>query len=230
MAPLRWYHAGNTCVRKERTFHVARTKQADIVAGFRKAEALFGKGTIYTISLTRLSPATNISTTVEKQSDIPSQAKHSVTLVNNGTFDNEMAHWNAWRCSPEDFLRHVKVINTVVNGNRKKAVRIENDTAALIGLQQNVNVISGTVYALSGMARSTTATGSFSLFGGRIGFWLPPQEEKQVLWMKENTAWTRRSTTFTNMVSGTATLFVHMGYGNIASTGEFTDIRLEMIE
>lgn len=33
-----------------------------------------------------------------------------------------------------------------------------------------------------------------------------------------------------NNVSGTATVYAHMGFGGIASTGEFTDIRLERME
>jgi hypothetical protein len=34
---------------------------------------------------------------------------------------------------------------------------------------------------------------------------------------------------FTNSVTGVGALYVHMGYGNVASTGDFADIRLEKV-
>jgi hypothetical protein len=34
---------------------------------------------------------------------------------------------------------------------------------------------------------------------------------------------------FTNQVTGMAVVYVHMGYGKVASTGEFSDVRLERI-
>ncbi len=41
-----------------------------------------------------------------------------------------------------------------------------------------------------------------------------------------NQGW-RKELILTNQVTGMATVYVHMGYGNVASTGEFSDIRLE---
>ena len=35
---------------------------------------------------------------------------------------------------------------------------------------------------------------------------------------------------FTNQVTGIATVYIHMGYGNISSIGEFTNISLEEID
>jgi len=35
---------------------------------------------------------------------------------------------------------------------------------------------------------------------------------------------------FTNQVSGIAIVYVHMGYGNVASTGEFANISLKRIK
>ena len=47
--------------------------------------------------------------------------------------------------------------------------------------------------------------------------------------MSEYNHWWKKDLIFTNQVSGIATLYVHMGYGGVASTGEFTNIRLELI-
>ncbi len=47
--------------------------------------------------------------------------------------------------------------------------------------------------------------------------------------MSECTDWWRRQVEFTNQVTGTAVVYVHLGYGKVASTGEFSDIRLERI-
>jgi hypothetical protein len=34
---------------------------------------------------------------------------------------------------------------------------------------------------------------------------------------------------FTNQVTGTAVVYVHLGYGKVATTGEFGAIRLERV-
>jgi hypothetical protein len=228
--PLRWYHEATNAVKKERTFYITSEKQTDIIAGFRKAEALFGKGTVHEISLVRLTDTTNISYAVATPLHVSSQEKLFTNLVQNGVFENSFFHWSPWQCKRNEFYHRLFIFDTKEKGIKRKGLRIKNDTKGLIGVQQNVNIISGNVYRLSGVARSTTRSDSFTLFGGRIGLWVPHQKEKQVIWMKDNTEWTFRSVIFTNRVSGMATLFVHMGYGNIANTGEFTDIRLEMIE
>ena len=53
--------------------------------------------------------------------------------------------------------------------------------------------------------------------------------EQQLVWMTQNSNWWFREVVFTNRVSGNATIYVHMGYGNVHGTGEFTDIRLERL-
>ena len=49
-------------------------------------------------------------------------------------------------------------------------------------------------------------------------------------WMSEYNHWWKKDLIFTNQVSGIATVYVHMGYGGVASTGEFTNISLEKLE
>ncbi|RLD12314.1 MAG: hypothetical protein DRI44_01115 [Chlamydiae bacterium] len=100
----------------------------------------------------------------------------------------------------------------------------------LVGIQQRVRVVSNVVYKLSGIARSTAAKNNKIIFGGRIGFFLPPQKEKQIVWMSEYNHWWKKELIFTNQVTGMATVYVHMGYGGVASTGEFTNIRLEKLQ
>ena len=41
--------------------------------------------------------------------------------------------------------------------------------------------------------------------------------------------WSSCETVVTNMVTGTATVFVHVGYGGMPSTGEFAHICLEQL-
>jgi len=154
------------------------------------------------------------------------QPAPAVNLVINGTFDAELRGWTRWgdRACGTGGL-HIVHARDLATANR--ALRIENAAAKLIGVQQQVAVLSGTVYRLSGMARSVATNASDVLFGGRVAFFLPPQAEHQIVWNGEHREWLSRSIVFTNMVSGTAIVYVHLGYGNIASTGEFTDIRVE---
>ncbi len=139
-----------------------------------------------------------------------------------------MLHWKYWQKA-----RNQTNLLFIINKKNKlkvaKYLRVENPNAQLIGVAQSVNVFSGAVYRLCGTVRSTVADDSRQLFGGRIGFWLPPQKEKQIVWMHEYNKWWEKELLFTNEVTGTATIYVHMGYGNISSTGEFTNIRLEKI-
>ena len=148
-------------------------------------------------------------------------------MVKNGGFKEKLKHWQFWQ-SAKTFSNTVKFIN-VTGKNFRNAVRIENPMKKLVGIQQRVSVKSNSVYRLSGTARSTATNKNDIIFGGRIAFYLPPQMEKQIVWMSEHNQWWRKELIFTNQVIGTATVYVHMGYGNIASTGEFTNIKLEKI-
>ncbi|RLD09989.1 MAG: hypothetical protein DRI44_07210 [Chlamydiae bacterium] len=148
-------------------------------------------------------------------------------ILKNGSFNNKLKNWQLWNAA-KTFSKTVKFIN--VNGGKfKNAVRIENPMKKLVGIQQQVSVESNTVYKLSGIAKSTVAINNNIIFGGRIGFYLPPQKEKQIVWMSECNQWWKKDLIFTNLVTGIATVYVHMGYGGIASTGEFTNISLEKI-
>jgi|GEM_PF-1367306 len=151
-----------------------------------------------------------------------------VNLLKNGIFKSELSNWSYWQ-----YARQTTNSVTVVEANGLRsidfALRLENPEAKLLGIAQNVNVVSGAIYRLSGIARSVTTEDPKIIFGGRIGFWLPPQKEKQIVWMSEYNKWWGKELIFTNQVNGHATVYVHMGYGNVSSTGEFTDIRLENI-
>ncbi|RLD12309.1 MAG: hypothetical protein DRI44_01090 [Chlamydiae bacterium] len=148
-------------------------------------------------------------------------------MLKNGSFNEKLKNWQLWH-SAKSLSNTVKIIN--VSGKKfKNAVRIENPMKKLVGIQQIVRVVSNTVYKLSGIARSLGNDKS-KIFGGRIAIWLPPQKEKQIVWMSEYDHWWKKELIFTNQVSGIATLYVHMGYGRVASTGEFTNISLEKLE
>jgi len=149
-------------------------------------------------------------------------------LLRNGLFNEKLNNWQLWH-SAKTFSNTVNLIN--VTGKKfNTAVRIENPIKKLVGIQQLVKVISNSVYRLSGTVRSTATNNNDIIFGGRIGFYLPGQKEKQIVWMSEYNQWWGKELVFTNHVTGIATVYVHMGYGGVASTGEFADIWLEKME
>jgi len=141
-------------------------------------------------------------------------------MLVNGRFLDGMTNWLYWQYG----AAHTNSI--IVENN---TVRIENPYRQLIGIQQRVAVVSGAVYRLSGVARSVATTQSDIIFGGRVAFYLPPQTERQLVWMSEYNDWSQKELVFTNAVTGNATILVHMGYGNVASTGEFANVRLERV-
>jgi len=146
-------------------------------------------------------------------------------LLKNGRFKERLENWQLWQ-SAKTFSNTVNIIN-VTSKTFKNAVRIENPIKKLVGIQQRVKVKSNTVYRLSGIVRSTATNNNDIIFGGRIGFFLPPQKEKQIVWMSEYNQWWEKEVIFTNKINGMATVYIHMGYGGVASTGEFSDVRLE---
>jgi|GEM_PF-460161 len=177
-----------------------------------------------TINVRKICLTNNIEKAVDKIKEKNSLSK--INLLKNGNFDNKLENWSFWQ-SAKTLSNTVKIIS--VSGKKfKNAVRIENPMKKLVGIQQRVRVISNAVYKLSGIARSLGNDKS-KIFGGRIALWLPPQKEKQIVWMSEYNNWWKKDLIFTNQVTGIATVYVHMGYGGVASTGEFTNIRLELI-
>jgi hypothetical protein len=99
----------------------------------------------------------------------------------------------------------------------------------MVGVQQPVSLVSGAIYRLSAKVRSTATIDSSVIFGGRVALYLPPQPEQAIVWVTENTNWWSRPLAITNTVTGVGALYVHMGYGGVASTGEFADVTLEKV-
>lgn len=151
---------------------------------------------------------------------------HDGGLVRNGGFDEGLACWELWNAA-QTYSNAVRIVPTWTSAGMRYALRIENPHRALVGVAQRVALKSNTVYRLGGAARSLATTASDILFGGRLAVWQPPQAEREIVWMSEYNDWWQKYLVFTNEVSGTAVLYVHLGYGNVATSGEFTNITLE---
>ena len=54
-----------------------------------------------------------------------------------------------------------------------------------------------------------------------------PDGFRRTQFNKRYNKWSKKEIVFTKLVNGIATLYIHMGYGNVATTVEFADIRLE---
>jgi hypothetical protein len=149
------------------------------------------------------------------------------TLSQNGDFTQGLTGWDYWQhaCSATNEVRVLQVSAQP----RQFALQIQNPTKSLTGVRQLLPLESGAVYRLSARARSLATTNPKIVFGGRVAVFLPPQPEQALLWMSESTDWWAKALVFTNHVSGTATLFAHLGYGNVASTGEFANIALDKL-
>ncbi len=142
-------------------------------------------------------------------------------LIKNGNFRSGLKNWSFWQTA-----KHNKNFLKILGKSRKRFLRICNPKAKLIGLVQNIKIKAGKIYKLSGDARSAK-NNSRKLFGGRIGFYVKGQKEKQIVWMMENNNWQENFIIFTNKVDATASVFVHLGYGNISTTGDFGNISLQ---
>ena len=136
--------------------------------------------------------------------------------------------WQQW-CEEESLSNEISLVSAEAAGTGAHAVRIENPRVKYFGVQQRIDVVSGGVYRLCGTARSVATNDASVVFGGRIAFYLQPQPQVFLLWYPECDQWTEKSVLFTNQVTGTAVVHAHMGFGNVPSTGEFTNIRLEQI-
>ena len=150
-------------------------------------------------------------------------------LLKNSTFKTGKEKWRPWQHAKNQ-PENITIINVENNKKFDSALRIENPKAVLIGLQQLASLKSGTVYRLSGSVRSTQNNDNKRIFGGRVALFLPPQKEKEIVWMSEYNKWWEKDLVFTNQVTGVASIYVHMGYGNVASTGEFANIKLEKLD
>jgi len=157
--------------------------------------------------------------------EIKKAVKHEIyetvftkNLIKNGIFMSKLKNWYYWQTAKNN-----KNNLTILEESGKKFLRICNPKAELIGLVQNIKIEAGKIYKLSGEARSA-GNNSSKIFGGRIGFYIPNQKEKQIVWMTENSKWQEKNIIFTNKVDATASIFVHLGYGNISTTGDFRKI------
>jgi len=150
-------------------------------------------------------------------------------LIANGDFNRGLKFWEYWKAGREkkDLIQVVKV-------SQKKypdyAVRICNPQAKLIGIKQAIRLKQNAVYKLSGKVRSLATINSKVLFGARLAVWRKGYKEAQIKWMTENTNWWNRSIIFTNDVDCVGSLYLSMGYGKVASTGEFANISLKKIK
>jgi len=142
-------------------------------------------------------------------------------LIKNGNFSSGIKNWHYWQTAKnnKNFLK-------IFKESEKNFLQICNPKAELIGLVQSIPIKAGKVYKLSGAARSA-GNNSKKIFGGRIGFYIPNQKEKQIVWMTENNSWNKKSIIFTNKIDATASIFVHLGYGNISTTGDFKNISFQ---
>ena len=151
-------------------------------------------------------------------------------LLNNSTFAEGLAGWTVW--PPGTGLsKAVNVVSAAGGGNGARALRIENGLGAMIGVQQVARVVSGGVYRLSARVRSVATNDSNVMFGGRVACYMAGQKERELVWMSEYNYWWPKELVFTNEAfEGAAVVYAHMGYGKFSSTGEFTDIRLELLK
>lgn len=145
-------------------------------------------------------------------------------LVRNGDFSHGLTNWYPWQRGKDN--AHLMTIHVVSN---QHFLRIENPLSALIGVQQQVALQSGAAYRLSAAVRSCAGSDPRALFGGRVALYAPPEPEHALVWMSEHNQWWRKQLVFTNTSEVAGVVFVHMGYGNICSTGEFTDVQLELL-
>jgi hypothetical protein len=144
-----------------------------------------------------------------------------VNLLQNGAFAHGLSNWLYWM----DAAQATEQVQVVTG-----AVRLVNPAGKMVGIRQTTAVESGAVYRLSGEARSMVTNDSNCGFGARLAFFLPPQKELEIVWMSEYNFRLPKDIVFTNQVTGTATVFAHLGFGGFASTGEFSSISLEKLK
>jgi hypothetical protein len=142
------------------------------------------------------------------------------SLLQNGAFHYGLSNWLHWM----DGARIADSVQVITGG-----VRLLNPAGKMVGIRQTVSVESGAVYRLSGVARSLVTNDSKIGFGARLAFFLPPQQEVQIIWMSEYNQWWPKELVFTNQITGTATIYAHLGFGGYATTGEISCVMLEKL-
>lgn len=153
-------------------------------------------------------------------------AWQAINLLQNSEFRWGLAYWTPWQYAKQESNLLAVVTYPGARG-KYRALQIANPRGELVGVQQLVRVVSGEVYQLRAACRSMITNDSGILFGGRVAFYHPPEPERELVWTTEFNNWWTRSLVFTAEASGVGVVLVHMGYGKVASTGEFADVRLE---
>jgi len=156
-------------------------------------------------------------------------AWQAVNLLKNSTFIRGLEYWQPWQAAKHD-SNIVCVVTYEGTRGKYRALRIENPGGVLAGVQQLVSLKSGEVYRLSAACRSSITNDSHQLFGGRVAVYQPPQAEEQLVWTTEFNNWWKRERIITAQMSSVAVVLVHLGYGRVATTGEFADVRLEQLQ
>lgn len=117
------------------------------------------------------------------------------------------------------------------DGDGTRVLRVYNDASnRYTGVMQSVLLQSGSVYRLSGKARSTS-----DIMGIRLVAEVRPEgshrpiESHQVVWWQGSREWQRLYTVFTNHFATPATVVLQAGYGGVISTSECIYIRLEQL-
>jgi len=174
------------------------------------------------------SPTPGVTVTPAKAAPAEAPTSAPRNLLIDGSFATGLAYWAYWKDARAE-TNAVKVVKYREGAATKTLLRIENPLRKMIGVQQAVPVKAGGIYRLGASVRSTAAHDQNILFGGRVAFYLPQQSEAEIVWMTEYNQWWPREMLITNYFDGMATVYVHMGYGGVASTGEFTNIRLEQV-
>jgi len=144
-------------------------------------------------------------------------------VVRNGAFADGLDHWSLMGSTSGIFVVRMR------HGAEPQAwLRIENPRAEIVGVRQDVNVVSGAIYRLSATVRSCAGHMPV-LFGGRVSLERRPRPAEQLIWMTEYNQWWNKSMLITSEMDGVAQVEVTMGYGQVASTGEFADVRFELV-
>ena len=205
-----------------------KTKKQKAKPVISKVEPVKQKSKIVEQPTVKVEPVTKKPKAAKEFQKSKAQVQNYKNLLKNSFFKSGKDNWGAWQHAKNQ-PENITIVDVENNKNFDYALRIENPKAVLIGLQQLASLKSGTVYRLSGIVRSTQSDDNKKIFGGRIALFLPPQKEKEIVWMSEYNKWWGKELIFTNQVTGVASIYVHMGYGGVSSTGEFANIKLESL-
>ena len=139
-------------------------------------------------------------------------------LLPNGAFAHGLAHWllapDAQRCSGSV---------AVVQSGVERFIRISNPSGYFAGVSQVLDIASGEVYRVSGMARSALES-----FDGRIAVTILNTPRRYVIdWYGTLREWVQQTIVFSNDADARVEVAVLMGVLNHTSCGDFADIRLE---